>query len=123
MLTSIEKVAVAEVVKNISKEKKSLAEGTYKVEGVYKISAEISKSADEEKACTASLPVKSMICALLSNMNKNQRKAFISNFANDEIKIHGYTEKDLASDWEEIAEKTTKTFSGKTRVVGTIEKV
>ena len=123
MLTSIEKVAVAEVIKNIAKEKKSLGEGSYKVNGVFKICAEINKSADETKSCIASLPIKDLTCALLSNMNENGRKAFIRNFISDNIKTHGYTEKNLAEEWEAIADKTTKIFSGKTKVTGTIEKV
>ena len=123
MLTGLEKIVVAEIVKNIAKEKKGIEQGSYKVEGTFKISAELNKSADETKACPASLPLKNMICALLSNMNGVQRNAFIKNFANDDIKVHGYTEKNLAEDWEQIADNTTKVFSGKTRVTGTIEKV
>jgi hypothetical protein len=118
-------IAVAGVVpaKQISSAKKNIPVGEHHVSGLFRIDARIRKGEDVVKPVPASLPMKLMITALLSNMGEAQRKAFIRNFADGKVKVHGYTEKDLASDWEAISSTVTKTTSGATTIKGSIEEV
>ena len=118
-------VAVAGIVpsKQVSAAKKNIPVGEHHVSGLFRIEADIKKGADVEKPVIASLPTKTMVTALLSNMGEAQRKAFIRNFSEGKIKVHGYTEKDLESDWKSIASTVTKTTSGATTIKGSVVEV
>jgi hypothetical protein len=118
-------VAVAGAVpaKQVTSAKKNIPVGKHHVSGLFRIDVDIKKGEDVTKPVTASLPTKLMVTALLSNMGEAQRKAFIRNFGEGKIKVHGYTEKDLESDWKEIASTVTKTTSGATTIKGSVVEV
>ena len=124
-LEVLKRVAVAGIVpsKQVTEAKKNISVGEHHVSGLFRIDATIKKGEDVVKPVTASLPVKTMIAALLSNMGEAQRKAFIRNFSEGNIKVHGYTEKNLEADWKEIASTVTKTTSGPTTIKGSVLEV